>query len=121
MLQGQPFHPLKYALQILTDASRRASAHLGEPGLFQKQVTHKVSGTKVVFWLCLNLIATIATDNTMVVAYLGGGGGGGVSWALFVPYYGESGPGGPGKRLKPDTFTLQPCLVQGYTVSRHNV
>ena len=22
----------------------------GEPGPFQKQVTHKVSGTKVVFW-----------------------------------------------------------------------
>ena len=30
MLQGQPLHLLKYALQILTDASRRASAHLGE-------------------------------------------------------------------------------------------
>ena len=30
MLQGQPIHLLKYALQILTDASRRASAHLGE-------------------------------------------------------------------------------------------
>ena len=30
MLQGQPLHLLKYAPQILIDASRRASAHLGE-------------------------------------------------------------------------------------------
>ena len=30
VLQGQPLHLLKYALQILTDASRRVSAHLGE-------------------------------------------------------------------------------------------
>ena len=30
MLQGQPLHLLKYALQILTDVSRRASAPLGE-------------------------------------------------------------------------------------------
>ena len=37
--------------------------------------------------LCLNLIATIATDNTMVVAYLRIGG---VTQVLFVPYYGES-------------------------------
>ena len=55
VLQGQPLHLIKYALQILTDALRRASAHLGEhtagePGPFQKQVTHKVSGTKAVFW-----------------------------------------------------------------------
>ena len=55
MLQGQPLHPIKYALQILTDASRRASAHLGEhtamePGPFQKQVTHEVSETKALFW-----------------------------------------------------------------------
>ena len=38
--------------------------------------------------LCLNLIATIATDNTMVVAYLRSGVG--VSQALFVSYCGES-------------------------------
>ena len=38
--------------------------------------------------LRLNLIATIAIDNTMVVAYLRSGGG--VSQALFVLYYGES-------------------------------
>ena len=37
--------------------------------------------------LCLNLIATKATDNTMVVSYLRRGG---LSRALFVPYYGES-------------------------------
>ena len=30
MLEGQPLHLLKYALQILTDALRRVSAHLGE-------------------------------------------------------------------------------------------
>ena len=57
--------------------------------------------------LCLNLIATIATDNTMVVAYLRRG-----RRARFVPYYGESRPGAPGKRFKPDTFTLQPCPVR---------
>ena len=53
-LEGQPLHLLKYALQILTDASRRASAHLRENTArgtwsFQKQVTHKVSGTRVFF------------------------------------------------------------------------
>ena len=37
--------------------------------------------------LCLNLIATIATDNTMVDAYLRSGL---VSRALFLPYFGES-------------------------------
>ena len=39
MHQGQPLHLIKYALQILTDASRRASAHLGEQG------EHTVRGT----------------------------------------------------------------------------
>ena len=29
MREGQPLHLLKYALQILIDASRRASDHLG--------------------------------------------------------------------------------------------
>ena len=47
----------------------------GEPAPFQKQGTRKVSGTKEFQDLCLNLIATIAADNTMVVAYLKGGGG----------------------------------------------
>ena len=41
-----------------------------------------------------------------MVAYLRGGG-------VYV--------GAPGKRLKPDTFTLQPCPVWGYTASRCNV
>ena len=30
VLQGQPLNLIKYALEILTGASRRASAHLGE-------------------------------------------------------------------------------------------
>ena len=55
MFQGQPLHLIKYALQILTDASKRpvftwGNTLQGEPGPFQKQVTHKVSGTKMVFW-----------------------------------------------------------------------
>ena len=50
MLQGQPLHLLKYALQIITDASRRVSAHLGEHTAGRTwSLTHKVSGTKAVF------------------------------------------------------------------------
>ena len=99
MLEGQPLHLLKYALQILSDASRRASAHLGEHTVRGTWSLPEASYTKSI-WdqgsllavkefqdLCLNRIATIATDNTMVDAYLSRGG---VSRALFVPYYGES-------------------------------
>ena len=39
VLQDQPSHLIKYALQILTDASRGASAHLGE---------HTASGTWLI-------------------------------------------------------------------------
>ena len=74
-------HLLKYALQILTDASRRASTQLGEHTARGTWFLPEASYTKSI-WnqggllalkefhdLCLNLIATIATDNTMVVAY----------------------------------------------------
>ena len=55
MLQGQPLHLLKYTLEILQMHQEGRVFTLGntlqgEPGPFQKQVTHKVSGTKVVFW-----------------------------------------------------------------------
>ena len=42
VLQGQPLHPLKHALQLFTDASKEGrSSHLtitlqGKPGPFQK-------------------------------------------------------------------------------------
>ena len=85
VLQGQPLHQLKYALQSLTDTSRRTSAHLGEHTARGTWSLPEASYTLNI-WnqggllalkefqdLCLNLIATIATDNTMVVAYLRGG------------------------------------------------
>ena len=89
VLQGQPLHPIKRALQIFTDASKeRWGAHLGE---------HTVRGSwsvpesnlhinylelKAVFLalkefqdLCTAKIVLVATDNTTVAAYINKEGG----------------------------------------------
>ena len=89
VLPCQPLHPLKYALQIFTDASKEGwGAHLDE---------HTARGTwshsesklhinhlelKAVFLalkefrtLCYNKTVLIATDNTTVVAYINKEGG----------------------------------------------
>ena len=89
VLQGQPLHPLKHALQLFTDTSKEGwgrslkrshcKGNLVPP---RKQATHKLPGTKgslcgpkEVQDLCENNIVLIATDNTTVVAYINKGGG----------------------------------------------
>ena len=82
VLQGQPLHPLKHALQIFTAHQKKGWAltsgkHCkGNLVPRRKQVAHK-SGTKAVFLvlkefqdLCSNNVILIATDNTTVVAYV---------------------------------------------------
>ena len=89
MLQGQPLHPLKQALQIFTDAIKEVwDAHLNE---------HTARGTwslpvsklhinylelKAVFLalkefqdLCSDRIVLVATNNTTVVSYINKEGG----------------------------------------------
>ena len=86
ILQGQPLHPLKHALQIFTDTSKEGwGAHLGEhttrgmSSLPESKLHIHVCylELKAVFLalkefqdLCLNNIVLIATDNTTVVAYI---------------------------------------------------
>ena len=44
ILQGQPLHPIKHALQIFTDASKEGlGAHLGEHTARGKQAAYKLS------------------------------------------------------------------------------
>ena len=65
VLPGQPLHPRKHALQIFTDASKEGwGTHLNE---------RTARGT----WsdLCSNNIVLVATDNTIVVAYINKEGG----------------------------------------------
>ena len=101
MLQGQPLHLLKYALQILTDASGRASAHLGEhckgnlvpsrSKLHMYLEPRRSFGPKGVPRPLLEPYCYHSYgQHHGGCLFKGGGGGGGVSRALFVPYYGES-------------------------------
>ena len=84
MLQGQPLHPLKHALQIFTDASKEGwDTHLNEHtvswtcSLSESKLHINYLELKAVFLalkefkdLCENNIVLIATDNTTVVAYI---------------------------------------------------
>ena len=84
MLQGQPLHPLKHALQIFTDASKEGwGAHLNECtvrgtwSLQESKLHINYLEPKAVFLalkgfqdLCENNIVLTATDNTTVVAYI---------------------------------------------------
>ena len=84
VLQGQPLHPVKHALQIFTDASKEGwGAHLNE---FMARGSWSVPESKLhinylelkaVFLalkefqnLCVDKIVLVATDNTTVVAYI---------------------------------------------------
>ena len=84
VLQGQPLHPVKHALQIFTDASKEGwGAHLNE---FTARGSWSVPESKLhinylelkaVFLalkefqdLCVDKIVLVATDNTTVVAYI---------------------------------------------------
>ena len=89
VLQGQPLHPVKHALQIFTDASKEGwGAHLNE---FTARGSWSVPESKLhlnylelkaVFLalkefqnLCVDKIVLVATGNTTVVAYINKEGG----------------------------------------------
>ena len=89
VLQGQPLHPLKHALQIFTDASKEGwGAHLGERtargywSVPESNLHRNYLELKAVFLalkefqdLCTAKIVLVATDNTTVVAYINKEGG----------------------------------------------
>ena len=83
MLQGQPLHPLKHALQLFTEASKQGwGAHLNyhtargtwslpESKLHINYLELKaVLGLRKFQDLSENNIVLIGTDNTIVVAYI---------------------------------------------------
>ena len=89
VLQGQPLHPIKHALQIFTDASKEGwGAHLGEHtargswSVPESNLHINYLELKAVFLalkefqdLCTAKIVLVATDNTTVVAYINKEGG----------------------------------------------
>ena len=89
LLQGQPLHPLKHALQIFTDASKEGwGAHLGEHtargswSVPESKLHINFLELKAVFLalkgfqhLCTARIVLVATDNTTLVAYINKEGG----------------------------------------------
>ena len=89
VLQGQPLHPIKHALQIFTDASKEGwGAHLNELtargswSVPESKLHINHLELKAVFLalkefqdLCTNQIVLVATDNTTVVAYINKEGG----------------------------------------------
>ena len=89
VLQGQPLHPLKHALQIFTDASKEGwGAHLGEHtargswSVPESKLHINFLELKAVFLalkgfqhLCTARIVLVAMDNTTVVAYMNKEGG----------------------------------------------
>ena len=84
VLQGQPLHPIRHALQIFTDASKEGwGAHLkkftarGSWSVPESKLHINYLELKAVFLalkefqnLCVNKIVLVATDNTTVVAYI---------------------------------------------------
>ena len=89
VLQGQPLHPVRHALQIFTDASKEGwGAHLNE---FTARGSWSVPESKLHINylelkavllalkefqdLCVDKIVLVATDNTTVVAYINKEGG----------------------------------------------
>ena len=97
MLQGQPLHKLKHTLHLFTDASEEGfGTHLNNHtaretlSLPESKLHINYLELKTVFLakdfqdLCQSNIVLIATDNTIVVAYINKEGG------IFVPFYGES-------------------------------
>ena len=89
VLQGQPLHPIKHALQIFTDASKQGwGAHLNEHtargswSLPESKLHINYLELKAVFLalkefqdLCSGKIVLLATDNTTVVSYINKEGG----------------------------------------------
>ena len=89
VLQGQPLHPIKYAVQIFTDASKEGwGAHLNEHTargtwpLPESKLHINYLELKAVFLaikefqdLCSDKVVLVATDNTTVVSYINKEGG----------------------------------------------
>ena len=89
MLQGEPLHPVKHALQIFTDASKEGwGAHLNEHtargswSIPESKLHINYLEPKAVFLalkefqdLCLGKIVLVATDNTTFVSYINKEGG----------------------------------------------
>ena len=89
VLQGQPLHPIKHALQIFTDASKEGwGAHLNERtargswSVPESKLHINYLELKAVLLalkefqdLCVGEIVLVATDNTTVVAYINKEGG----------------------------------------------
>ena len=84
MLQGQPLHPLKHALQLFTDASKegwgdhpndhtaRGTCSFPDSKLYINYLKLKAVFLAIKDFqdLCLNNIILIETDKTTVVAYI---------------------------------------------------
>ena len=84
VLQGQPLHPIKHALQFFTDASKEGwGAHLNELtargywSVPESKLHINYLELKAVFLAlkefqhhCVGKIVLVATDNTTVVAYI---------------------------------------------------
>ena len=89
VLQGQPLHPIRHALQIFTDASKEGwGTHLNELtargswSVPESNLHINYLELKAVFLalkefqdLCVGQIVLVATDNTTVVAYINKEGG----------------------------------------------
>ena len=89
VLQGQPLHPIKHALQIFTDASKEGwGAHLNELtargswSVPESKLHINYLELKAVFLAlrefqscCTGQMVLVATDNTTVVAYINKEGG----------------------------------------------
>ena len=89
VLQGQPLHPVRHALQIFTDASKEGwGAHLnefttrGSWSIPESKLHINLLELKAVFLalkefqdLCVGKIVLVATDNTTVVSYINKEGG----------------------------------------------
>ena len=89
VLQGQPLHPIRHALQIFIDTSKEGwGAHLNERttrgswSVPESKLHINYLELKAVFLalkdfqdLCIGKIVLVATDNTTVVAYINKEGG----------------------------------------------
>ena len=79
ILQGQPLHPLKHALQIFTDASKEGwGAHLNEltaRGSWSVELKAIFLALREFQSHCTGQMVLVATDNTTVVAYINKEGG----------------------------------------------
>ena len=132
MLQGQPLHPIKHALQIFTDASKEGGGGGGGCSLRQahckrhlvpsrKQTSYKLVRTESSLLalkefqdLCSDKIVLVATDNTTVMSYINKEGGMRpdlLAWAVDALSL-------PWEDL--DSYAVQPVAILGKVVKLHD-